>query len=124
MALSIVLLSQVPLADATLLPYDIRTFVSVGSPSISSSCDMFGCTNSFQMTFRNNSNGTVEGVAYFVFHNSMGQTVYFDKTNVSSSASQSTSATHPLSVPNSKDVSVFVVSQGGIALSNTTVVHP
>jgi hypothetical protein len=123
-SVSIVVLTLVPLASAAPFPYDIRTFVPAGSPSVGDVCDMFGCGHTLQMTFLNNANDTVTGIAYFVFHNAAGQTIYLDKTSLSSSGSRSGVATIPLNVPVAKDhISVFVVSQGGVALSNSTAVR-
>ena len=122
-SVSILVLTLVPLASAAAFPYDIRTFVPTGSPTIGDVCDMFGCSHTLQMSFKNNANETVTGTAYFVFHNSAGQTIYLDKTILSSSPLLST-ATIPLNVPVARDhISVFVVSQGGVALSNSTVIH-
>ena len=122
-SVSIVLLTLVPLADAAAFPYDVRTFVATGPPSIGTVCDMFGCAHTLQMTFRNNANGTVTGIAYFVFHNTIGQTVYLDTADLSSPAPQSASATIPLNPAAKGNISLFVVSPGGVALSNSTVIH-
>ncbi len=122
-SISIVLLNLVPLANAAAFPYDVRTFVAAGSPSIGNVCDMFGCAHTLQMTFGNNANETVTGIVYFVFRNAIGQTFYLDKSDLSSSALLSASATIALNPAAKGNISVFVVSQGGIALSNSTVIR-
>jgi len=122
-SISIFLLTLVPLANAAAFPYDVRTFVATGSPSVGNVCDMFGCVHTLQMTFGNNANETVTGIAYFVFRNAIGQTVYLDKADLSSSASLSASATIALNPAAKGNISVFVVSQGGIALSISTAIR-
>jgi len=122
--ISVIVLGSVQLANATASPYDTRTFVPTGPPYIDSVCDMLGCYHNLQMTFTSNANETVTGIAYFVFRNPIGQTVYLDGTDLSSAASQSASATIPLTVPVAeRNISIFIVSQGGVALSNPTVIR-
>jgi len=121
--ISIVVLAPVPLASATVFPYDTRTLAPVGPPVTGSTCDMFGCTHNLQVTFRNNANGTVTGIAYFVFRNAVGQTVYFDRADLSSPASQSATGTIPLNPAAKGNITMFVVSLGGVALSNSTAIH-
>ncbi len=83
-----------------------------------------GIFTAAQATFQNHFNSTVLGLALLVLHNNLGQCVYITTSTISLTPDQYGTVYLVISGvnPGQYSATIFVMSQGGVAISNSTTI--